>query len=119
MYRLLVIDDDAAIAKSVAAVATGCGFEVEITTEASEFFDRLESWQPTHIVLDLNMPDVDGIEVLRHLGNAKSTAKIVVASGVDGRIVESVRHLGREHGLNVIGTLLKPFRAAELRKLLA
>lgn len=116
--RLLVVDDDVDIATLIQTVAAGCGYEVEIATDKTAFLRQVESGFPTHIVLDLNMPTADGIELLRVLSEKRSAARIVIASGVDGRVVEAARRIGQERGLDVVGTLLKPFRTAALRELL-
>ena len=117
--RLLLIDDEDAIAKTVKSIASGCGFEVETTSEATIFLERLEKWTPTHVILDLQMPGKDGIELLREIDNFHYDGRIIIVSGAGGRIVDAARRLGVERGLNIAATLLKPFRAAELRKLLS
>ena len=116
--RLLIIDDEPNIAKGIETIARGCGYAVEVTHDAARFFDRVGEWQPSHIVLDLQMPGADGVELLRGLGARRIAAKVVIASGVDGRIIDAARRLGIEQGVDVAGTLIKPFRAAELRQLL-
>jgi len=116
--RLLVIDDEPAVGKTINMIASGCGYEVRVTSDAVSFLDQLQRWHPTHIALDLQMPVVDGIELLRILGGRRCPAKIVIVSGVEGRVVETARRLGLERGLAIPAVLLKPFRAAELRHLL-
>jgi EAL domain-containing protein (putative c-di-GMP-specific phosphodiesterase class I) len=116
--RLLVIDDEPAVGKTIKTIASGCGYEVKATVDAVGFLDQLSRWHPTHIALDLQMPVVDGIELMRIMGTRRCPAKIVIISGFEGRVVETARQLGLERGLNIAGVLLKPFRAAELRHLL-
>jgi EAL domain-containing protein (putative c-di-GMP-specific phosphodiesterase class I) len=69
--------------------------------------------------MNLQMPDVDGIELLRELASDKSGAKVVLTSGVDGKMLESALQLGRQRGLNMVGMLQKPFRVETLRELFA
>jgi two-component system, OmpR family, alkaline phosphatase synthesis response regulator PhoP len=58
--RLLVIDDDPASSAIIGRVARGCGYDTIITTDTDDFRSRVQSWEPTVIVLDLSMPEMDG-----------------------------------------------------------
>ena len=57
--RLLVIDDEVGLLKTIATIGRGCDYAVEGVANAKDFFDRLANWLPTHIVLDLQMPVVE------------------------------------------------------------
>jgi EAL domain-containing protein (putative c-di-GMP-specific phosphodiesterase class I)/ActR/RegA family two-component response regulator len=117
--RILIVDDQRAIAEIIAKVAESCGYTALVTTDAACFLERVDDWAPTHIVVDLVMPEVDGIEVLRHLAARQSTARIIIASGLDGKTVDVARRLAIERHLDLVATLLKPFRRDELLALLA
>ncbi len=116
--RLLLIDDEDAIAKTVKTIANGCSFDVETTADAAIFLERVANWLPTHVILDLQMPGKDGVELLRELSDLRYSGRIIIASGAGGRVVDAARRLGAERGLDIVATLLKPFRAAEMRDLL-
>jgi len=116
--RILIVDDQKAIAEVIAKIAESCGYSTEITTDATCVLDRVEDWTPTHIILDLKMPGVDGIEVLRHLAARKCQARIIIASGAGGKVVDVARQLGVERQLDLAATVLKPFRRDEMRALL-
>jgi EAL domain-containing protein (putative c-di-GMP-specific phosphodiesterase class I)/CheY-like chemotaxis protein len=116
--RILILDDRAAIAEVIAKIAQSCGYATETTTDAATFLERVDKWMPTHIALDLQMPDVDGIEVLRLLAARQSRARIVIVSGLDGKMVDVARRLGIERQLDLAATVLKPFRRDEIRLLL-
>jgi hypothetical protein len=64
------------------------------------------------------MAGIDGIQVLRKLGYSRSTAKVIIFSGADGRILEAARRFGLESGVQVVAALAKPTRLAELRGVL-
>jgi EAL domain-containing protein (putative c-di-GMP-specific phosphodiesterase class I)/CheY-like chemotaxis protein len=115
--RLLVIDDEVEFATFVGRVAADCGFVTAIATDAEEFRSRLTAIMPDVIVMDLQMPRVDGIELLRELAQGGSTAKIVLASGVDSRVLDTAKQLGLDAGLAILATVLKPIRAADLRRI--
>jgi EAL domain-containing protein (putative c-di-GMP-specific phosphodiesterase class I) len=116
--RLLVIDDDAGFRNYVRRVGETAGFETLVTGDAASFKKHVRSWHPSVIVIDLNMPGADGIELLRDLVEAKSKARIVIASGVDLKLLETAERLASERGLVIAGTLQKPIRADLLRETL-
>jgi EAL domain-containing protein (putative c-di-GMP-specific phosphodiesterase class I)/ActR/RegA family two-component response regulator len=116
--RILVIDDEKPMAMLIVKIATAAGYDAKMTTDATAFFQLLAHWQPSHVVLDLNMPNVDGIQLLRQLAERGSRARVMIASGVDGKLIETAKRLSIEHGLDHVATIQKPFRAAALRQLL-
>lgn len=116
---LLVIDDEPEFGSFVRRVAEATGYKVRTTIHAHEFRRLVQEWKPTHITLDLAMPEADGVELLRELAAAGNKSSIVIVSGFDTRVMEAARRLGLERGLNIVGTLSKPIRAKELRDMLA
>lgn len=115
--RLLILDDDAIVAETIAGMAAKLGFDTLICLNATEFFARMQTFAPTHAIIDLSMPDVDGFQVMRLLGD-HCPARIIIASGSGNRILEAARRVGTAHGLDIIGILHKPFRSAHLNALL-
>lgn len=116
--RLLILDDDPEVGHFMVAIAQGVNFEALATTQAEDFFQALETWQPTHIALDLVMPDIDGIEILRQLGESACSATIIIISGIGSRVLEAAYRSAAKHGLTVTDTLSKPFLPEKLRSLL-
>lgn len=117
--RLLVLDDDISVSFTICAIAQKSGFDTRSTVSADEFFELVTSWQPTHMVVDLVMPDVDGVETLHRLAKAKSNSMVIVTSGLGGRVLEAAGRAATENGLTVSGILPKPFSPALLRELLS
>ena len=116
--RIVIIDDEPAIRDFVSIVAGDLGFEVRDTGSADEFFALVESFEPTLVLLDLTMPNVDGIELLRQLGERNCSAGVVVLSGADPRVLATAQRLGTTQGLNMVGTLQKPVLLATLQEML-
>lgn len=116
--RLLVIDDDPDVGEFVGRVAKLSGYETAVTPSASEFRDLVASWGPSHIVLDLMIPEVDGIELFRHLADANCRARIILLSGADRSLLEAAKRLALARGLDIVTCLGKPVRARELRETL-
>lgn len=117
--RLLVLDDDATVGETISLMAKRLKVECRFTTTAEAFFDEFGNWEPTHIALDLAMPDFDGIEALRRLAELECRAVIILVSGVDSRVLEAAYRAAQNHGLNIAGTIAKPFSLAVLREFLA
>jgi EAL domain-containing protein (putative c-di-GMP-specific phosphodiesterase class I)/ActR/RegA family two-component response regulator len=118
IQRILVIDDEADVGDFVSAAAQAMGFDCTVTTDAETFLEALTP-DTTFILLDLIMPGLDGIELLRLLGQQKCAAGIILMSGVGKRVLETAGQLAQVLGLSIAGHLQKPFRLAELEALLA
>jgi EAL domain-containing protein (putative c-di-GMP-specific phosphodiesterase class I)/FixJ family two-component response regulator len=115
--RLLVIDDDPAVRRVVANVARGTGFAV-MDCDGDAELDSCLAEHSDLIILDLVMPVRDGIEVIERLATAHSSARLVLVSGQDRRILASASRLATAHGLKVAAVFTKPFSNAELRSCL-
>jgi EAL domain-containing protein (putative c-di-GMP-specific phosphodiesterase class I)/ActR/RegA family two-component response regulator len=116
--RLLILDDEPAVAQTVAFAAERHGFAVRMSESAEAFFGDIADYQPSHIIIDLLMPGMDGVEVLRNLATGGCDANIIMMSGMGSKVLESAQRVGLERGLHIIGVLPKPFKPAELRALL-
>jgi EAL domain-containing protein (putative c-di-GMP-specific phosphodiesterase class I) len=116
--RLLIVDDEKEFGAFVAKVALGTGFKVKLTSRPQDFKEAAAEWKPTLVALDLQMPEMDGIELLRYLAAEHSAPRIVIMSGVDGRVVDAARRVGLERGLDIAGVITKPVRAKDLKALL-
>lgn len=107
--RLLILDDDIELGELIGELGKLSGFASTVTHDAASFNEALGRATPSLIVLDLQMPDADGVEVLRDLAASRVQAGVLLVSGMDKRTIASAEHYGRQAGLNVVGTLQKPF----------
>ncbi|MFQ3265973.1 MAG: EAL domain-containing protein (putative c-di-GMP-specific phosphodiesterase class I)/AmiR [Colwellia sp.] len=116
--KLLVVDDEVDFAEFVADVAENMDFNVISTADPTEVETLfLQDWNI--IVLDLFMPHIDGIELLRLLSKSKSSASIVLMSGKDKGVLNSAQKIAEEQEITVLGVLQKPFFAKQLEVVLA
>ncbi|MEQ8832318.1 MAG: EAL domain-containing response regulator [Alphaproteobacteria bacterium] len=115
--KLLVLDDEADFAELVCDVGSEAGLCVAAANDFSQFTDQYTDDLDV-IVLDLSMPDSDGIELTRWLSERGYGAHLILMSGVDKQILESTREIAAKRGLNVIGALQKPVSIDELESLL-
>ena len=116
--RLLLIDDEPALAEFLANAARETGFEPVITSEDRQFRDEFLRDRPNMVALDLGMPGMDGIELLRFLAEQDFRSPVLIVSGFDRRVLESAFRLGEALGLAMAGPLEKPVRLEQLETLL-
>ena len=116
--RLLVIDDEPAVAEFVENDADMCGFEPEIADHDQQFRDKFRENRPQMVALDLGMPGMDGVELLRFLSDREYGRPVLIISGFDRRILDSAFRLGETLGLTMAGPLEKPARLDQLEELL-
>lgn len=116
--RLLLIDDEPALAAFVAKAADMCGFEPVVADHDQQFRDSFLKERPKMVALDLGMPGMDGVELLRFLADEGYEEPVLIISGFDRRVLESAYRLGEAIGLQMVGQLEKPARLEELEAIL-
>ena len=108
MTRVLVVDDEPPIVRAVAANLRVRGFEVVTAASGETALAAVETHQPDCVVLDLGLPGIDGLEVLRRL-RTWTEIPVVVLTAVDGeRDKVTALDLGADDYVT------KPFGVAEL-----
>src|SRR5450432_4083815 len=98
--KILVIDDNTDVGEFVCAAAEAIGSECVATTDAVSFLEMLTP-DTNLILLDLVMPDFDGVELLRLLAQQRCQAGIILMSGTGKRIIESAVQLAQTLGLSI------------------
>lgn len=106
--RVLVIDDEPAIARVLRPALKGQGFLVETASTGAEGLLQLEQFGPDLILLDLGLPDIDGVDLAAQL-RERTGAPIIVLSVRDG---ERDKIAALDNGANDYVT--KPFSMGEL-----
>lgn len=114
--RVLILDDDELVGRTLAMMCEGC--ETRLSTDADSFFEIYDQWDPSYVVLDLAMPEMDGIEIMRAIKRRVYRAAIIIASGMGARVIDSARDYAQAHGLTIAGILEKPIAAGQLRSIL-
>ena len=116
--RLLLIDDEPALADFLANAARECGFEPVVTSDDTEFRETFRNEKPDMVALDLGMPGMDGVELLRFLADEGYHSPVLIVSGFDRRVLESAFRLGEALGLNMAGPVEKPVRLEAIEQVL-
>ncbi len=78
MAHVLVVDDEPEIVKLVAKFLEGRGHRVTIARDGQEALDAVAAEKPDVLVIDLNLPKVDGLEVTKRLKNAPATRDLPI-----------------------------------------
>lgn len=107
--RLVVVEDDAGIAAGLADALAAQGHEVTVAATGAEALAAAQTTPPDLVLLDLGLPDLDGVEVCRRLRRDHPGTVIVVLTARDDELDIVV---GLEAGAD--DYLTKPFRLAEL-----
>lgn len=116
--RLLIVDDEPEIRTFFRDVAEDLGFAVAEAGDAVTFARAYDELRPTVILLDLTMPETDGVELLRNLANRDCAAPVLLASGQDERVLSTAARLGRMLGLDMREGLRKPVSVLDLEEAL-
>ena len=111
MTRILVVDDDPTVAEVVAGYLLRTGYTVERAEDGRAALERVAAARPDLVVLDLMLPEIDGLEVCRRLRADRATRALPVVM-LTAKGDEHDRILGLELGADDYVT--KPFSPREL-----
>lgn len=107
--RLLVVEDEARIADFLRRGLESAGFAVDIAPDASQALERVHNTEYDLAILDLMLPDMDGLDLLKKIRNRKTSPPVMILSARDA-VDDRVR--GLELGAD--DYLVKPFAFVEL-----
>jgi len=114
--RVLVVEDDAYVRDylSAALETSGQGLEVSTAPNGREAAERLAAGGTDLVLTDLNMPEMNGVELVRHLRANHPTVQVVLMSGASA---DWLPELVRE-GLDDLPLLTKPVSVSQLLELI-
>jgi two-component system response regulator AlgR len=112
LLRILVVDDEGPARHRLRDLLADCAEKLglEVVGEAANGREALElvaALNPNVVLLDIRMPEVDGIEVARHLQKLESSPAVVFTTAYDAYAIKAFE-------VNAVDYLLKPIRAARL-----
>lgn len=111
--HILLVDDEPDLLAVNSKLLSVSGFEVSTTTSGQEAAKLVAREKIDLVILDMMMPQIDGVETLKRIRAARSDQKVVILSGFsEGDKIAEVRQLG------VLAFLKKPFESATMVKTL-
>ena len=119
--RALLIDDEPFALKIVSRQLARLGvFDVSLCEQADEALQRVDAAPGDYDVIfcDLNMPGMDGVELVRHLAEHHFGGCVVLVSGEEDRILRTAADLARRRKLRLLGALRKPVALDDLQWML-
>jgi DNA-binding response OmpR family regulator len=122
MLEILSIDDDPIHHEMLEAFFASSGVARIVRAMDGQQAKNLLDAAPNRfglLICDLNMPDIDGVELLRHLRETGCTAPLLIVSGAQRPVVTAARELAKVYGLNLAGTLTKPLSFPALSAIVA
>lgn len=110
MKKILIVDDEIGIVEEVKDFLTEEGFEVHSADTGKDGIETLKAIRPDILILDMKLPDMSGIEILRLSKQILPSTKVIVNTGyVDQKLIDEAEELGRDVFLQ------KPFDLERLR----
>jgi EAL domain-containing protein (putative c-di-GMP-specific phosphodiesterase class I)/FixJ family two-component response regulator len=119
--KILVLDDESFMLKLLGHILLNLGFTSVVFCDSGR--SALEqitdaNGRPNLILLDLNMPEMDGIEFVRHLVDRHYSGSLILISGEDERMLQTAEKLVRAHKIPILGYLHKPVKPDALSAML-
>jgi len=114
-----ILDDEPELVDLLSHTVELVGLKSHSFTKASDLFEQVLTFEPASIlVLDLSMPEMDGIEVMRRLSTMESSPDLILMTGYDPSVLHSAEKLGRAHDLEIMASLSKPISLDEFQKII-
>jgi CheY-like chemotaxis protein len=116
--KLLVIDDDKGITRVVEMIAQQIGLGVRLLNNPVQAVEVFTAFRPDVLMLDMIMPEKDGLDVLNEILLTGIPVKVVLTSGFSDAYLRLAEGLAKFHAAPNISILRKPFRRTDLIDLL-
>lgn len=119
--KILIVDDDTFILKVLAKMLNNQGYKsVDTSDNGLDALTKIDHADtcPDLILLDLNMPNMDGIEFVRHLVERQYQGSLVLVSGEDERMLKTAEKLVHAHDISMLGYLHKPVSPDKLAEII-
>jgi two-component system response regulator MtrA len=116
--KLLIIDDQTGITRVVSLIAKQLAMECRTLNDPMRATEEFVDFQPDILILDMIMPEKDGIDVLNEILLTGIPAHIVLTSGYSDAYLRLAEGVAKFHDSRPVSILRKPFRRKELLTLL-
>ena len=114
---LNVVDDDPGMSELLKDISQRLGYQVKVFRDGNAFIDTFD-FKSEVIVLDLMLPGVDGIEIMRFLADQHWPHSLIIVSGYDTSVLHSAQKIAKERKLNVVASFSKPLPVKDFQVVL-
>lgn len=112
LHRILIVDDEPGIRLLLEEVFRDDRYQVICAASGEEALARWEEWEPDLVLLDMKMPGMDGLTVLRRMAGEKLQVPVIIMTAYgELPVVEEALNQGAR------GYVTKPFDVLELRRM--
>jgi len=118
MKKLLVIDDERAITRAVRQVAEALDFDVRVLNEPVRVIEEFIEFQPDVVVLDIVMPEEDGLDILDELLLTGIPTRFVLICEFGRAYIRLAERIAHFHSAEIAAVVHKPFRRGDLARTL-
>lgn len=119
--KIMVVDDSQAILMVMKAILTELGVtHISCCSDATQALQKIRqaAHQYDAVFTDLNMPEIDGMELIRQLGELKYAGGVAIISEMDNKVINLAADLARQCNAHLIGNITKPVQLSEVDRLL-
>lgn len=119
--QALMVDDDPVFRALAEDMVLDAGVQsVETADNGLDALAKLDAgYAPDILICDLNMPAHDGVSLIRSLADRRFPGRVLIISGEEPSVIETVAKLARMQGLNIIGSIRKPLTPDALEAVFA
>ena len=111
--RLVVVEDNVSVGEGIRELLIDEGFEVRLVTRGGEAVEAVRTFDPELVLLDVNLPDVSGLEVYEHLARQWPHLPVIFSTGhADARALDEVHRRD-------VPSIMKPYDIQELMSMMA
>lgn len=119
--QIVIVDDSPAILLVMKSMMSELGYENVITCSnpvAALNNIRRAPDKYSAVFTDLNMPEMDGMMLLKELGEMNFRGGVCIISEMENRVIELAAHIARKHKVNLLGNIPKPVHINELQRII-
>lgn len=121
--KVLIVEDDSFQRRLVINMLRSLGVTAICGAEnGRQALDMLHAGDDKIVdiaICDMNMPEMDGMEFLRHLGQEEAAVSVIILSTLPGAVLASVAKMSLAYGVNLLGVVEKPITVAQLESLIS
>lgn len=117
--RVFIVDDEPGILDIISKGLEQAGFQTLTFTSGREFERAVALEPPDLCIMDLALPDMDGVAILNELAQQGFRGRILLISGHSQQVLRSVSRMAEDYQLQIIGCIRKPFTMKPLLDALA